>query len=51
MTSPGGSVLLSRALPHAELEMIEGVGHNLHVEMGERFIAAVLDFLERNEPS
>jgi len=51
MTSPGGSVLLSRALPHGELELIEGVGHNLHVEMGERFVTAVLDFLARHEPS
>lgn len=51
MTSPGGSVLLSRALPRGELELIEGVGHNLHIEMGERFVVAVLDFLARHEPS
>lgn len=49
MTSPGGSVLLSRALRNAELQMIDGVGHNLHVEMGERFVAVVLDFLGRHE--
>ena len=51
MTSPGGSVLLSRALPHGELRLIEGVGHNLHTEMGDRFVATVLDFLARHEPS
>jgi hypothetical protein len=31
--------------------MIDGVGHNLHIEMGERFVAVVLDFLARHEPS
>jgi len=50
MTSPGGSVLLSRALRHSQLEMIEGVGHNLHVEMGNRFVAVVEKFLSRHEP-
>jgi 3-oxoadipate enol-lactonase len=47
MTSPGGSVLLSRAIPNSELRMIEGVGHNLHVEMGDGFVDAVLEFLAR----
>lgn len=51
MTSPGGSVLLSRALRCSQLEMIEGVGHNLHVEMGDRFVAAVEEFLSRHEPT
>jgi 3-oxoadipate enol-lactonase len=50
MTSPGGSVLLSRALPHSQLELVEGVGHNLHIEMGDRFVDVVLDFLTRHEP-
>ena len=49
MTSPGGSVLLSRAIPNSELELIEGVGHNLHVEMGERFVDVVLEFLTRHD--
>lgn len=50
MTSPGGSVLLNRALRHSRLEMVEGAGHNLHVEMGERFVAVVEEFLSRHEP-
>jgi len=49
MTSPGGSVLLSRAIPNSELRMIEGVGHNLHVEMGDGFVGAVLEFLARHD--
>jgi pimeloyl-ACP methyl ester carboxylesterase len=45
LTPPGGSVLLSRALPPGtRLEMIEGAGHNLPVEMPERFARLVLDF-------
>jgi len=49
MTSPGGSVLLSRAIPGSELRMIEGVGHNLHIEMGERFVELVVEFLTRHD--
>lgn len=49
MTSPGGSVLLSRAIRDSRLEMIEGVGHNLHIEMGARFVDVVLDFLTSHE--
>jgi len=45
LTSPGGSVLLSRALPNARLEMIEGAGHNVHLEMGGAFVRLVEDFL------
>ncbi|HYC57621.1 MAG TPA: alpha/beta fold hydrolase [Candidatus Binatia bacterium] len=44
LTPPGGSVLLHRALPGARLEMIEGAGHNLPVEMPERFASIVVDF-------
>ena len=49
MTSPGGSVLLSRAIAHSELQMIEDVGHNLHLEMGQRFVDVVLAFLSRHD--
>jgi 3-oxoadipate enol-lactonase len=49
MTSPGGSVLLSRAIPSSELRMVEGVGHNLHVEMGERFVDVVLEFFTQHD--
>jgi 3-oxoadipate enol-lactonase len=45
LTPPGGSVLLHRALPStARLEMIEGAGHNLPIEMPERVAELVLDF-------
>jgi len=45
LTPPGGSVLLHRALPAgARLEMIEGAGHNLPIEMPERIAALVLRF-------
>jgi 3-oxoadipate enol-lactonase len=46
MTSPGGSVLLSRAIPGSTLEMIEGVGHNLHLEMGEAFTRRLEQFFD-----
>jgi pimeloyl-ACP methyl ester carboxylesterase len=49
LTSPGGSVIMSRALPAARLEMIEGVGHNLHIELGERFAALVEEFFDAVE--
>ena len=37
LTPPAGSVLLSRALKRSELELLEGVGHNLPAELGTRF--------------
>ncbi len=49
LTPPGGSVILSRAIPGAELHMIEGVGHNAHIEMGDRFAALLEDFFARAE--
>ncbi len=44
LTSPGGSVLLSRALDNARLEMVDSVGHNAHLEMGSAFTALLDDF-------
>jgi 3-oxoadipate enol-lactonase len=44
LTSPGGSVLLSRALPESTLEMIPGVGHQLPAEMGRQFVDRLLEF-------
>ena len=38
LTSPGGSVILHRAIEGSRLEMIEGVGHNAHIEMESRFV-------------
>lgn len=47
LTPPGGSVLLHRALPTgARLEMIEGAGHNLPIEMPERVAGLILEFAE-----
>ncbi len=45
MTPVGGSVLLARALPNAKLELIEGVGHNLHLELGPSFAQRIADFV------
>jgi len=51
LTPPGGSVLLHRALPGgARLEMIEGAGHNLPIEMPERVAGLVLDFAKSVTP-
>ena len=49
LTSPGGSVLLSRALPNATLKMFEGVGHNAHLELGEVFVETVNAFMRAAE--
>ena len=43
LTSPGGSVILSRAIRGSRLEMIEGVGHNAHIEMGQAFVDLVME--------
>lgn len=45
LTPPGGSVLLHRALPDtARLEMIEGAGHNLPLEMPAKVAGLLLSF-------
>ncbi|MEE8311337.1 MAG: alpha/beta hydrolase [Candidatus Binatia bacterium] len=52
LTSPGGSVILQRAIEGARLEMIEGVGHNAHLEMGDRFVdMATRFFAEVDRPA
>lgn len=52
LTPPGGSVLLHRALPSGNrLEMIEGAGHNLPIEMPERMAALLLDFARGLQPA
>lgn len=45
MTPPGGSVILSRRLPHARLVMVPEAGHNLPIEMPALFTTAILAFL------
>ncbi len=42
LTPPGGSVKMSRALPHARLLMIPETGHNLPLEQPLVFVNAVL---------
>jgi pimeloyl-ACP methyl ester carboxylesterase len=49
LTSPGGSVILSRALPNAELRIVPGIGHNAHIELGATFVEMVRAFLARHD--
>ncbi|MFQ5477379.1 MAG: alpha/beta fold hydrolase [Candidatus Binatia bacterium] len=49
MTPPAGSVILDRQLPHSTLEIIDGVGHNLPIEMGQAFVERVERFLDGRE--
>jgi 3-oxoadipate enol-lactonase len=44
LTPPGGSVKLSRALPHARLLMVADAGHNLPLEQPAVFRNSVLAF-------
>jgi 3-oxoadipate enol-lactonase len=44
LTPPGGSVKMSRNLPHARLLMVENAGHNLPIEQPALFRASVLAF-------
>ena len=46
-TPPGGSVIISRAIPGAELHILEGYGHNLYREAPERVVELVTAFLDR----
>lgn len=49
LTSPGGSVLLHRALPNSELRMLDGVGHNCHLEAAEMLAHEVGAFFDRHD--
>jgi 3-oxoadipate enol-lactonase len=42
---PGGSVIMSRKIPGAKLEIIENCGHTITMEQGPTFIALLKDFL------
>jgi 3-oxoadipate enol-lactonase len=44
LTPPGGSVKMSRALPHARLLLVEEAGHNLPIEQPAVFRSSVLAF-------
>jgi pimeloyl-ACP methyl ester carboxylesterase len=41
----------SSAIPGCRLEIIEGVGHFPQIEAPERFVAALVDFLETTDPA
>jgi len=49
MTGPGGSIILERALAKATLEIVDGVGHNAQVEMGERLAERILEHAAKAE--
>jgi 3-oxoadipate enol-lactonase len=52
LTPPGGSVLLHRALPAGNvLEMIDGAGHNLPIEMPEGVASLILEFAKAHAAS
>ena len=44
-TPPGGSVIMSRHIPGARLEIIEGCGHMMAIERFDTMIALLRDFL------
>jgi pimeloyl-ACP methyl ester carboxylesterase len=49
LTSPGGSVLLSRACRRSRLMIVPDAGHNVHLEMGEAFVALIEAFFDEVE--
>jgi 3-oxoadipate enol-lactonase len=49
LTSPAGAVQLYQSLLRGRLELIEGAGHNLHVELGESFTERIFRFLQSSE--
>ena len=46
-TPPGGSVIISRRIPGAELHILPGYGHNLYREAPEQVAELVTAFLDR----
>ncbi len=46
-TPPGGSVIISRAIPGAELHILEGYGHGLPREAPEKVVELIINFLDR----
>jgi 3-oxoadipate enol-lactonase len=49
-TPPGGSVIISRAIPGAELHILDGFGHSLPREAPDQVVALVTAFLDRVLP-
>ena len=50
-TPPGGSVIISRRIPGAELHILDGFGHNLPREAPEQVSELILAFLARALPA
>ncbi len=48
-TPPGGSVIMSRAIPGARLEMLEHAGHGVYNDLPDTFIELVLGFVREVE--
>lgn len=46
-TPPGGSVIISRHIPDAELHILPGLGHNLAREGPDQVVALITSFLDR----
>lgn len=50
-TPPGGSVIISRRIPDAELHILPGLGHGLEQEDPAQVVELVGDFLSRRLPA
>lgn len=50
-TPPGGSVIISRAIPGATLHILDGLGHGLPREAPEKVAALLLPFLDALPPT
>jgi pimeloyl-ACP methyl ester carboxylesterase len=51
MTPPGGSVIISRRIPDAELKILPGLGHGLEQQDPTQVVDLVRDFLARRLPA
>lgn len=51
MTPPGGSVIISRRIPDAELQILPGLGHGLEQQDPKQVVDLVGDFLARRLPA
>jgi pimeloyl-ACP methyl ester carboxylesterase len=47
MIPPGNAHLLKQHIPHAELHILEGMGHGYNLEAQEEADALVIDFVRR----
>ncbi len=45
LTPPGGSVIMSRSIPHARLEMFEECGHSIPTERFDEMMAVIESFV------